>query len=329
MASNTSLDGLIRWLGRDEWRERFDEVLWLHLGPACERAGIETGESAGVVGPHMAMTLWGCTFEDFLTRTIDQDAPGQDGRNIVDDYLKRRGWKEPVPARRYMQGLRQSVMSLYEVRGIVPGASFLARDLLRGGEPVLVTERTATQTLAPWERIGARLVAIGNQTIMGGGVLPFSFESAEAVQKVLKASMRRVRRGLGRNTAELDIPEAANVAAGIPDDLLLAGLAPVFSTAWLEDALSRAMNPTLPALTNSEGDEIAFYTVRYPLFPGAKPGQVSAASIAVAAAASTAWRRCGLRPARCWTALGVSKTWGATPQAGSLGGQTVLPALRP
>ena len=27
--------------------------------------------------------------------------------------------------------------------------------------------------------------------------------------------------------------------------------------------------------------------------------------------------------------VGVSKTWGATPQAGSLGGQTVRPALRP
>lgn len=87
--SSTSLDGLIRWLGRGEWREPFDEVLWLHLGPACERAGIETEELAGLLSPHRAMTLWGCAFEDFLTRTVDQAGIGQGGRNIVDDYLKR------------------------------------------------------------------------------------------------------------------------------------------------------------------------------------------------------------------------------------------------
>ncbi len=51
--------------------------------------------------------------EDMMARELE------DGSNIVDDYLKRRGWKESVPNRRYMTALRSSVMSLYEVSDIV------------------------------------------------------------------------------------------------------------------------------------------------------------------------------------------------------------------
>ena len=54
-----------------------------------------------------------------------------DGRNIADDYLRRRGWKEGVSTREYIAGLRRSVISLYEVSGLVPGESMLLRDLVR------------------------------------------------------------------------------------------------------------------------------------------------------------------------------------------------------
>jgi hypothetical protein len=139
MPPSTSLGGLTKWLEREEWREAFQDVFWLHVGPACDRAGIEFEDIADILGPHAAMTLRGCAFEDFLTRDVDRTDSGDPGRNIVDDYLRRRGWKEPVLGRLYMEGLRHSTMSLYEVSDIVPGKSFLARDLVRGGEPVRVT----------------------------------------------------------------------------------------------------------------------------------------------------------------------------------------------
>ncbi len=64
-----------------------------------------------LLGEHWAMTLWGCAFEDLLTREFEPD-----GANIADDYLKRRGWKETPGARAYIRALRPAVMSLYEVR---------------------------------------------------------------------------------------------------------------------------------------------------------------------------------------------------------------------
>ncbi len=70
-------------------------------------------------------TVWGCAFEDFLTRDFD------DGSNVVDDYLKRRGWKEGASTRAYMAALRTSVMSFYEVSDIVRDTS--ARGTLCAG----------------------------------------------------------------------------------------------------------------------------------------------------------------------------------------------------
>ena len=97
MPSSDSLSGLLKWLRREEWHGAFEEVLHQHLGPACETADIEFDEIAGVLGDHHFVMLWACAFEDFLTRDSE---PGE--RNIVDDYLKHRGWKEPVANRRYM-----------------------------------------------------------------------------------------------------------------------------------------------------------------------------------------------------------------------------------
>ena len=135
------------------------------------------------------MTLWGCAFEDFLTRTVEPDDV-----NLVDAYLKRRGWKEPVANRRYMEALCRSVMSLYEVSGLVPGESFLARDLVRGAEPVRVMERTASRSLAPWERIVARIVEHGCSHVMAGGVFSFGRDASEEVLCILKSSAKRAGR---------------------------------------------------------------------------------------------------------------------------------------
>src|SRR3546814_4559903 len=84
--------------------------------------------------------------EDLLTRTIE---PGD--RNIVDDYIRRRGWSESGSTKIYLRALRSSVMSLYEVSEVEPGSGFLVRDLIQGDEPLRVSERSASQTLKQWD----------------------------------------------------------------------------------------------------------------------------------------------------------------------------------
>src|SRR5215469_13303696 len=115
MGTPHTLEGLMKWAQRDEWRGVLGDVLEQHLGPACTGAGVEVGDLADLIGSGWLITLWGCAFEDLVSRTLD------DGRNLADEYLQRRGWKEAVSTRAYITALRSSVVSLYEVSDIVIG----------------------------------------------------------------------------------------------------------------------------------------------------------------------------------------------------------------
>jgi hypothetical protein len=178
-------------------------------------------------------TAWACAFEDFLTREFD------DGENAIDDYLKRRGWKESGSVRNYMAALRNSTMSLYEVSDIVHGTSFRARDLIRGGEPVLISERSATQSLMPWDRIAARVVQVGSRMQIGGGVLPFDHETSEilieAIRKFDALSCEQRREFAEANGYDFEDEAFSELS---PTERLRA-TAPTFTTFWLIEPTRR------------------------------------------------------------------------------------------
>ena len=116
------LSGLMNFATRPEWAEYLRDALDDHLGPAMNEFDFEADELPDLVGEHWASVLWGCAFEDLATRTLEPD-----GRNLVDDYLKRRGWNEAGSNKLYMRALRSSVMSLYEVSEVEPGSGLLAQ----------------------------------------------------------------------------------------------------------------------------------------------------------------------------------------------------------
>src|SRR5919199_1882187 len=148
------LSNLIKWVSREDWRPLLEEVMDEHFGPAIEAFGLEFEEIDEVLGGNWGMMLWGCAFEDFLTRRFEPD-----GRNLVEAYLQRRGWKEPAAAKQYMTVLQTSVMSLYEVSDLTPGQSLRARDLIRGGAPVY--DGMALRCLAA--RLGVRSADLAHQ----------------------------------------------------------------------------------------------------------------------------------------------------------------------
>ncbi len=249
------LSGIFKWCAREDWRPRVDAVMAEHLEPALKAFGLAFEEIDRALGGTWALTLWGCAFEDFLTRRF-----GLDNENPVEAYLRRRGWKERVTARTYMTALQSSVMSLYEASDIIPGQSFRARDLVRGGEPVLVSERSATRTLKTWDRIAARIVEHKGKMILAGGLLSFTLEASEGLFSRLRddASDVGTKRHGGASKAG-----ALNGWRGSEEDLRRA--APLFTAAWLFDVLPRTLRTDPPKLFNSDGDEILFHRVNFPL----------------------------------------------------------------
>ena len=271
MKSAQSIEGLIKWARRDEWRDELSLQFDRHVGAACESAKIPIDELAGIIGEHWASALWGCAFEDLVSTT-------REGLNIAEDYLKRRGWKESAGTRAYIQALRHAVMSLYEVSDIVVGESFLARDLVRGGEPVRVFERSATRSLSQWDRIAARVVSVQGRTQISGGLLPFSPDLADRAL----ASIERVRKRASKEAVRLakslghDVSRAEFAAAtGLNE--VLAGSAFLFSNLWLKDALSRAMDPVVPAMQNTDGEPLEFLTLHFAIDSQAKIPAIRAA----------------------------------------------------
>jgi len=259
----------MKWLRRDPWREAFKDVLDRHLGPACDQAGIEIEQLADIIGDDLVASLWGCAFEDFLMRDVDKFG------NIVDDYLRRRGRNEKALEKAYMAGLRSSVMSLYEVSDVKAGKSLLARDLFRGGEPVRVSEGTATRSLKQWDRIAARLVDERGKVIFGGGLLSFDHELAETLLESLRRAGTRAATGgaeilpiLDSSIGPSDLDEAFS------DTEVLRLAAPLISTVWLSDVLEKVLNPRLPEFLNSDGEEIVLLSLHYPLRPGVTVGRV-------------------------------------------------------
>jgi hypothetical protein len=264
MANKHQLQGLIKWSMREHWVDRFEQILEGHLLPACDETGLETDEVVSTVGKDLfASTVWACAFEDFLTREFEN------GENAIDDYLKRRGWKETASTRAYIAALRNSTMSLYEVSDIVRDTSFRARDLIRGGEPVLISERSATRSLKPWDRLAARVVEVGSKTQICGGVLPFDHETAEAFLESWRnfgTLSKDEKRKFAEDTLGDDFREEA-IAELSPAGMLRASSS-IFTTFWLVDAIRRVREPALPRLHNADGDTLVLCEVNFPVAPG-------------------------------------------------------------
>ncbi|ESY72894.1 hypothetical protein NKJ90_13175 [Mesorhizobium sp. M0051] len=252
MPASDDLKGLMKFLTREQWRECFEEVLDDHFGPVLEAYDMDFEDLTEILGEVWAMTVWGCAFEDFLSL----DFEGEPG-NIVDDYVKRRGWKENAQSKAYMMALRTSVMSLYEVSNVVPGQSLAARDLIRGGEPISVSEGTATKMLKQWDKIAARVVPVMGKNVLAGGLLPFTPQATEALFDGLRGAFGK------RNAKKL--PALRNEE--------LQAAASMFTLSWLFDTLNRMMER--PTLRNSDGDDIVFHDVRFPLASGVAPEEIA------------------------------------------------------
>lgn len=264
MTGAHSLQGLMKWLTRDQWSVRFAQVYHDHLRPACDQTDLDVDEIISLLGEDwFTRSVWGCAFEDFLTRDFD------DGSNVVDDYLKRRGWKEGAATRAYMAALRTSVMSLYEVSDIIRNTSFRARDLVRGGEPILISEQSATRSLKQWDRIATRVVQLGSRTQISGAVLPFDRDASEKLVKWLRKVAKRAEKEkekfsdlVGR---AVDDPA---IVKEFSETAVLRAVTPTITTVWLTDTIDSVLGQQIPVVRNAEGDELLFCTLHFPFATG-------------------------------------------------------------
>jgi hypothetical protein len=154
----------------------------------------------------------------------------------------------------------------------------LLRDLVRGGEPVRVWEKSGSKGLRSWDRIATRIIPLRDRAVISGTLLVFDRDTSEA----LLASLGRVRNQAPRDVAvvarELGIEADAERLAGILTPDMLLGLGAFLVTnLWLDAALKSAQGADRPELLNTDGDPLEFTTLHFPLLPGVAAPRLRAA----------------------------------------------------
>ncbi len=260
-AEGKAVGNVLDWALRDEWAEEWSCVFAEHLAPVCEDLDLAPEALESALGSDGFGIAFACAMEDFLSRSV-----GEDGRNIVDDYLKRRGWRESGAAKTYLRALRASVMSLYEVVDLAPGKHLVLRDLIRGGEPVRVDERLGSQTAARWDRMAVRVLSVAGKRCLSGGALLLPHDTVPALLDAIDRAAKRERAAAKRRAKRTG--GAADVSLETLKVEMLPRLAPIFTRTWLVSNLGRLSQPP-PRFVNFDGHDIVFAEIRYPLLPDA------------------------------------------------------------
>ena len=223
----TVFDGLVKWMVRGPWPGYFEEAIDDHLHAYCDAYDLDTFEElAAKIGAHWVTALNDIVMTDFLSRET------RDG-NVVDQYLKRRGWNEKAIPKAYLKGIRDSTMSIFEVSDIRPGESFMARDLILGGDPFPVSERSATRTMLPWEHLAMRVVKVRRHHVIAGGLLPYQPELSAKVIDEVNLCADKVEAEIRAKLGKQEEHASPEVIRGVSLAMILKMSAPVFSAVWL------------------------------------------------------------------------------------------------
>ena len=189
-AADKAIARLRKWAERPEWSEPLSEIFEMHVGTAL---GVEADTLFAALDDHSLAVAMGNVLEDLIACEFDDD------RNIVDEYLARRGWKLSAPGKRWLKALRHSRASLWEAVALDPGRSMTLKDLLAGGKPIVVDERMGSRSAAPWDRVMARLVTVEGRAYISGPALLFMPEAADAALERFERALKEVRRN-GRSS---------------------------------------------------------------------------------------------------------------------------------
>lgn len=248
-----AISHLMDWSDTSEWEDMKSDVFNGHLLEVADRLNMDIADLSDLLVEYdLAGMAFGFCFEDLASLRFPPD-----NRNLVEDFLKCRGWREGVRGRRYLRQLSNSVLSLYEVVNLVPGSHCDVRDLLQGGQPVRVYEQSGTRSMAQWDHIAARVLPGDGKRIFSGAILPFSPEASEVLLKALDDVRKRGKKkfaGLAKSKDFADVTGSFD-----PGSVELPASA--FSQVWLMYVVERLTAPP-PEFVTTDGEPLLLAETR-------------------------------------------------------------------
>jgi hypothetical protein len=236
----TAIAKLARFAYRPQYRQSTDIALGLFFGNELHE---RSAEVLAELATNESLKL---NFRNF--QMLDFEI--EDGRTILDLFLESKGPVLNGPERRYLEGLRGTCVSLYEIQEVVSDEGLRLRDLW-DHEEIWVSERLGSRQLVAWDLLAARVMQHpGDRYEIEGDHYLFPADAKDRVLRDLKREHQRLR----RKHPNVD-KQAFFKRAGF-----------LFNRAWMAEVLFRPP----PQLVTPEGDHVVLGTSVYDVLDRAR-----------------------------------------------------------
>lgn len=265
MKANRKIDQafyrLMKWSEKPQWTDFVDQTYFNHLDFVLNDFDMTEDELFDCLGSDAMVLLNNTIYEDFFTFWH-----GDDNLNVIDDYLKRRGAREPQLVRQYFKALLNSSVSIYEVVDLDPeGKTLRVRDLLREDNMTLTIQKVPEfDNWVIWDCLGARVLSMNGKNYFSSGTLHLSRDSSKDLVKSIYSIAGKFEREVIKkfratrgNTVEMPLISRDLFCAAVPISMML-------THAWLTEKVSAVIAP-LPDIYNTHGEEIVICEVRFPI----------------------------------------------------------------
>ena len=256
---NRATENLVKWSARGEWEALKREIYAAHFEPVIDSLDLPD-DALDLLPDDAAGMLSVFILEDFFTARFGEHGE----RNVIDDYLKRRGWRESVSARRYLEALRDSAVSLYEVVDIVSGRHMTVRDLVLGSDAVRVVEKLGSEGAARWDRLAARVVAVNGKNRFTGAILRLRHELSQQLLTAFEKMAGEMQGAIRSDAREGREPAPVTPAVARQVMVRTPLFVRILSQFWMFDAVAQAQAPA-PELRNTDDEAMVLCEVRFPL----------------------------------------------------------------
>ena len=162
----------------NEWTDCLRQIETELVTPVAEHLGIELDQAMDGLfdGPYYD-NVFGYVFEDAVTCNWNNKG------SVIDEYLKKRGWREGPHGRKYLRALVDSDVKLWEVTNVSPGEWIeVKRAYYSTSKPKRVYEKSASEQVNIGQNLAARVLTIDNKRYFSGTILPLSEPQAQSVQ---------------------------------------------------------------------------------------------------------------------------------------------------
>ena len=258
---NQAFDRLVKWSEKPQWAGLVDQVFCSHLDFVIDDFDMSEDELIDCLGSDAMVSLNNTIYEDFFTFWHGEN----DDLNVIDDFLKRRGAREPQLVRQYLKALLNSSMSIYEVVDLDPeGKTFKVRDLLCEDMTLTIQKVAGLDDWVIWDCLGARVLSMNGKNYFSSGILHLSRTSSNELVNSIYTIARKIEREISKKARATH--QHTVEMPSISLDLLCAAapVAMMLTHAWLTENVSVATAP-LPEIYNTHNEKIVICEVRFPI----------------------------------------------------------------